>query len=330
MSSRYRNLPPLNVLAAFEAVARLQSFSGAANELCVTHSAVSHRIKVLEDHFGVSFFHRRGRNVALTAKGRYFLEAVLDALSTLQQASLKVYGSKRSVLRVNVGPSFARYWLVSVLGDFYTRYRDIELEICATKFVRQYKMSSLNSGEWDIAICYGRSDEWRGFTAIKLMDGELFPVCSPSYRNSCGTLKNPKDLLNSVLLRLPHESWNHWFQAAGLTSGEPEHGPIFSDASLMLDAAINGQGVALARSVLVNEHLSAQRLVRLFRVSVQSACTYHAIFRPDSIDRYEVRSFLDWLTSRVECGNDADKIRAATPWHGEVLGRAEHPVLRES
>ncbi|MBI3044520.1 MAG: LysR family transcriptional regulator [Betaproteobacteria bacterium] len=295
MSSPYRNVPPLNALAAFEAVARLRSFAGAANELCVTQSAVSHRIRQLESHYCEQLFFRHGRNVTLTTKGTYLLAGVLDALSILQKASLNVSNKSRQLVRVNVGPSFARYWLVRVLADFSRRYPELDLEINASKFMGTYKLASLRAKEWDVAICYGTGDEWKDFAAIKLTDGELFPVCSPAYRASCGALSRPEDLLKKVLLRLPHEPWSRWFEAAGVRCGEPEQGPIFSDASLMLDAALSGQGIALARSVLVHEHLVEQRLVRLFGLGLRSPSNYHAVFRPESIDRPEVRSFVTWL-----------------------------------
>lgn len=298
--SPYRNLPPLNALAAFEAVARLRSFAEAAADLCVTQSAVSHRIKFLEGYYREQLFFRRGRSVTLTPRGKYLLAGVVDALSTLRATSLTVSNKARRALRVNVGPSFARYYLINLLADFYRLYEDIDLEISASKFMGTYKLESLRAREWDIAICYGIKDSWHDFTAIKLMDGELFPVCSPSYRSMCSRLTEPRDLLKTTLLRLPHEPWSQWFEAAGIPRVEPSCGPIFSDASLMLDAAIGGQGIALARSVLVREHLTTGRLVRLFDVSVRSPSTYHAVFPADVIDREEVQSFITWLCEHAK------------------------------
>ena len=293
----FRKLPPLHALAAFEAVARLHSFAQAAEELCITHSAVSHRIKLLEKHFGAQLLVRRDRSVVLTPKGSYFLGAVLGALSALQEASTRLSGSTQKTVRVSVGPSFARNWLFERLGEFYRKYPDVDLEITATKVTKQHKLASLKAGEADVAVRYGLAKEWTGFRSIKLMAGSLFPVCSPSYRIHAGGLKKPADLLKAVLLRLPHERWKPWFDAAGLACDEPIHGPLFSDAGLMLSAATKGQGVALARSVLVDDDLMSGRLVRVGNISIPSPHAYFAIHAARIAARPEVISFNDWLVS---------------------------------
>lgn len=290
----FKKLPPLHALAAFEAVARLQSFARAAEELCVTHGAVSHRIKLLEAHFGVRFFMRRGGAVTLTTKGTYFLSAVLDALSTLQRAATRLSDSRRLVT-ISAGPSSAHNWLVVRLGDFYREHADIDLEITATKLTTQKKRASLEAGETDVAIRYGTNEDWSGLKSIKLMDVELFPVCSPTYLDPVSELDSPAALKKALLLRLPHEPWKPWFEAAGLDWAEPVSGPLFGDASLMLDAAANGQGVALARSVLVERDLASGRLLKLFHVSIPSPRAYHAVCSAHAAARPEVAAFLKWL-----------------------------------
>jgi LysR family glycine cleavage system transcriptional activator len=290
----FKKLPPLHALAAFEAVARLQSFARAADELCVTHGAVSHRIKLLEDHFGTRLLLRRGGACTLTTQGRYLLTAVLEALSTLQEASERL-SEARAVVTISAGPSSARNWLVVRLGAFYRDYPDIDLEISATKLTRQKKRVSVESGEVDVALRYGSEEEWTGLQCVKLMDVQLFPVCSPGYRQAVGGLAALADLRQAVLLRLPHEPWKPWFEAAALDWPEPVSGPLFGDASLMLDAAANGQGVALARSVLVDHDLASGRLVRLSDVSLPSARAYYAVCSAAAGARPEVQCFIDWL-----------------------------------
>ena len=292
----FRKLPPLHSLTAFEAVARLQSFARAADELCLTHGAVSHRIKLLEEHYGTRLLLRRGGAVTLTTKGTYLLTSVLDALSTLQEASQRV-SDARAVVTVSAGPSSARNWLIVRLGAFYRDNPDIDLEISATKLTRQKKRVSIEAGEVDIALRYGSREEWTGLDGVKLMDVELFPVCSPAYRDSLGGIASTADLRKATFLRLPHEPWKPWLEAAGLDWPEPVSGPLFGDASLMLDAAANGQGVALARSVLVDLDLAAGRLVRPFEISVRPAKAYYAVCSPAARARPEVQRFIDWLVA---------------------------------
>ena len=295
--SDFGGLPPLHALAAFEAVARLHSFAKAADELCITHGAVSHRIKQLERHFGTQFFSRRGRTISLTAKGTYFLGSVLDALSTLQEASIRLAGDTHKTVHVSVGPSFARNWLVERLGDFYQKHPEIDVELSATKLTKTGKLASLKSDGADIEVRYGTADEWTGFDSVKLLAGRLFPVCSPAYRNKQGGMAKPEDLFKAVLLRLPHEPWKPWFDAAGLHANEPIRGPQFSDASLMLDTAANGQGVALARSLIVDDYLASGRLVKLWDISIPSPQAYYAIYSAKVTARPEVQTFIDWLIS---------------------------------
>lgn len=299
-SLSFRNLPPLHALMAFEAVARLQSFARAADELCLTHGAVSHRIKLLENHYGMRLLLRRGGAVTLTTQGTYLLTSVLEALSTLQQASRRV-SLARPVVTVSAGPSSARNWLIQRLGVFYRDNPDIDLEISATKLSSQKKRVSIESGEVDIALRYGRKEEWTGLDCVKLMDVQLFPVCAPAYRKTLGGLSAITDMRAATLLRLPHEPWKPWFEAAALDWPEPVSGPLFGDASLMLDAAANGQGIALARSVLVDQDLASGRLVQPFKVSVPSTKAYHAVCSPAARERTEVQCFINWLvaTSRT-------------------------------
>lgn len=290
-----RNVPPLNVLAAFEAAARHHSFARAAEELHVTDSAISHRIRLLEDRIGEKLFVRTGNGLVLTGKGTAYLAAVQEALATLESAAAAMRTESRHVLRISIGPALARNWLVARLGEFYRLHEGIDLEISATKLSGK-KTEVLKSGEADVAIRYGQASHWTGYEAVELLAGNLFPVCSPGYRKSAGGLNKPKDLLKAALLRLPGQPWKPWFNAAGLDAIEPLTGPLYSDADLLLEAAVSGQGVALARSMLVGEHLSSGRLVMPFDISIPAPSSYFAVYRRESNGRAEVAALLDWLT----------------------------------
>ncbi len=307
----FKKLPPLHALAAFEAVARLHSFARAADELCVTHGAVSHRIKVLERHFGARLFARRGGTVTLTTRGTYFLSAVLEALSTLQQASKRLADAHR-IVTISAGPSTAHNWLVPRLGGFYREHPDIDLEITATKLAPRKRGVGLETGEADVVIRYGRKEDWSGFQSVKLMDVELFPVCSPAYLLKAGRLDTPEALKKALLLRLPHEPWKPWFEAARLDWDEPASGPLFGDASILLDATANAQGVALARNVLVENDIAAGRLIKPWKIAIRSPRAYFAVWSVRSTARSEVNAFLKWLIASCEQTRPAEAVRKKT------------------
>lgn len=210
----FRKLPPLHALAAFEAVARHQSFAKAAEELCLTQSAVSHRIKALEQQFGARFFVRGHPAVALTAQGTFFLGAVIEALSTLESACSRL-SVERKVVRLSIGPAFARNWLVGRLGAFYRMHSDVDLEVHAIKLAQTKKLACLKTGEADVAIRYGSEEDWLGFQCVELMRSDVFPVCSPGYREALGDSIDPGGLVTATLLRLPRQPWKPWFSAAG-------------------------------------------------------------------------------------------------------------------
>jgi len=287
-----RRLPPLHALAVFEAAARHNSFSKAAEELCVTHSAVSHQIKQLEEHLGVRMFVRLARAVALTNEGRRFLIEVQAALESLEAASLSISRNERArTLRVNVLQPFAGNWLVERLEAFLQDHPEIDLELEATQ-----REDARALDEVDISVRYGKG-EWKGIDFVKLLNVDLFPVCSPAYLKKLGGVKRPEDLSRAVLLRHSMEPWETWFRAIGLPSVPTTMGPLFSDARIMLDAAASGHGVALARSVLAEKDIQAERLVRLFDVTVPAPGAYYALFMPGSRARPEVEAFISWLVS---------------------------------
>lgn len=292
----FHKLPPLHALAAFEAAARHQSFANAARELCITQSAISYRIRLLEQHYGARFFLRTGRSVTLTAEGNQFLTTVLNALSLLDAASARFLDKSRKKVRVSVGLAFASNWLVPHLADFYSKVQGVDLEILANKATDRDRLSDLKAGEADISIRSAKPQEWPGYAVTKLLDSEVFPVCSPSYRDSAGGLREPADLAKAVILRQTTQSWSPWLSAAGLSMEEPKEGPAFSSSGMALDAAISGHGVALGRSVLVSRHLATGRLVRLFDISIPSDTGLYAIYLPHAMARSEAMSFLNWIT----------------------------------
>jgi LysR family glycine cleavage system transcriptional activator len=254
-------VPPLGTLRAFEAAARLESFSRAAEEIFVTHGAVSHQIRSLERALGTALFLRNGRRVSLTAEGRHFAERVRAALRDLAEAAQFVRRAERGrALTVSMLPSFAARWLLPRLNRFMERHPAIAVNIHTSLTLVDFQRD-----EVDLAIRFGRGN-WPDLEAEKFLDDEFFPVASPRFNR--GRLPaRPADLSKFRLMRSDDELWTPWFRAAGVNLEEPRS-PIFSDSSLVLQAAADKRGIALARRTIVEADLQAGKLVRLFNIAV--------------------------------------------------------------
>lgn len=284
-----RRLPPLNSLRAFESAARQLSFTKAAEELAVTQSAVSHQVAALEEWAGVPLFKRQGRAMVLTEAAVKFLPAVTAALDQIALAGRKLQAvdPTHGWLTVAVMPSFAAKWLVPRLADFHEKNPDMDVWIATF----EAQTGALGS-DIDVAIRYGRGD-WPGLTSVRIMSEELFPVCAPRLAAS---LKTPADLAQATLLHDElREDWGMWFAAAGLTGVDTARGPGFDDSGLLIQAAIEGLGVALGRSVLVQGDLDAGRLVRPFDVALSAEFAYYLVYPPDLENAPKIETFRTWL-----------------------------------
>jgi len=291
-----RPLPPLNALRAFEAAARHLSFSRAAEELHVTPAAVSHQIKALEAHVCIRLFHRRNRTVHLTEAGEGYLAVVSDTFDRLAAATVNLAERDRvGHLVVAVLPSFAARWLVPRLPRFRARAPEIDVTVNAS-----HDMVDLVGGEADVAIRYGRG-AWSALKAFRFLAEEVFPVCSPSLLHDGHPIREPDDLKHHLLLhdepdkRYPYLDWPTWLRTAGATRVDPTRGPTFSDSSMLLAAAVGGQGVALGRSVLVADDLAAGRLVKPFNLSFPANAAYWVVAPPEAWERPKVKAFREWL-----------------------------------
>jgi LysR family glycine cleavage system transcriptional activator len=289
-----RRLPPLNSLRAFESAARLLSFTKAADELSVTQSAVSHQVKGLEDWAGLPLFRRDGRAVALTEAAQKFLPAVTQALDQLALAGRKLQAVDpgQGWLTVAVMPSFAGKWLVPRLAAFRAKHPNIDVWVAS--FERQ--TGGLDA-DVDMAIRYGRED-WPGLTRIKILGEELFPVCAPAL---AAQLRDPTDLARVTLLHDElREDWTMWLRTAGVTTVDATRGPGFDDSGLLIQAAIEGLGVALGRSVLVKGDLDAGRLVRPFATALPSESAYYLVYPPELENAPKIKAFREWLLAMAE------------------------------
>jgi LysR family transcriptional regulator, glycine cleavage system transcriptional activator len=286
-------LPPMQALRAFEAAARMRSLTRAAESLHLTHGAISHQIKSMEQDFGVRLVERAGRGIRLTDEGERFATRVRSVLSDLGDAvrELTERASPRQ-LRVSVIPSFAARWLLPRIGTFFAKHPDIDLDVIANNALADFKRDDV-----DVAIRHGSGD-WPGVVSEHVLDDAAFPVCSPHLNN--GRLPaRPADLSRYTLLRSEGESWKSWFEAAGLDWPEPTRGPAFSDSSHTMQAAIDGQGVALARSSLLGNDVRNGVLVRLFDIVVPLPKKYFLVYPPRLADSPKLAPFRQWLFDEV-------------------------------
>ena len=293
-----QRLPPLNALRAFEAAARRLSFTRAAQELNVTQAAVSHQIKALEERLGVRLFVRRNRSLLLTEDGQLYYPQVQRAFALLREATARVAREERKgVFTLSTLASFAARWLVPRLGDFIARYPDIDLRLATSQHLADFAREQV-----DAAIRYGAGD-YPGLSSTLLLTEELYPVCSPGLLTR-RLLQCAEDLRGHTLLH-DHgiDEWAQWLAAAGVTGVNVEQGHWYRDSSLLLQAAIAGQGVALGRSVLAAEEIAAGRLVRPFDWSLPSAYAYYFVCPESSTRRPKVVAFKEWLLAEAARGD---------------------------
>ena len=301
-----RRLPPLNALKAFEAAARSESFTRAAEELNVTQGAVSHQIKALEATLGVRLFNRERQRLTMTGAGRDYHAVIRDALDRIAAGTDRLVQRKGSgVLTVSTSSDFAAKWLVHRLGRFVESHPEIDLRVLATAHHVDFV-----SEDVDIAVRHGNG-KWPGLEAVRLCSERLFPVCSPkliSGRNN--RIVDPSDLLKFPLLRLNDwQNWAEWFKAAGVSTGAIP-GPILNQASMLIDAAVNGQGIALARTALAAWDLINGRLVQPIEVSLKIPNTYLVVCQKATSRVLKIARFRNWLLD--EAAADARRLKLLT------------------
>lgn len=287
------HIPSIATLRAFEAAARHRSFSRAGDELGLTHGAISHRIRELEEQVGERLFMRRGNTMEPTqAAGRY-LASVRRALDLLAATFATGAGGAGKTLRIAVLPSFASHWLVPRLHRFQAEHPDIAVSLDA-----RVEVVPLGRGHPDAAIRQGEG-YWPGVHADRLVSEIAFPVCAPAYRRRM-KIATPADLARCHLLRHSWVPWTTWFASAGVDLPEPDGSGAFTDAGLLIDMAIAGHGVLLGRNVLTADALASGRLVRLFDTSIPVAGAYWFV-RPLAGGKLakEVAAYGTWLAATL-------------------------------
>src|SRR5712664_234879 len=296
-------LPGLDLLVGFEAAARHLSFTKAGAELYRTQSAVSRQIKELEDQLGVALFRRRHRAISLTEPGHQLYGAAAQVLTTMRTATqrLRAQSGRRRPLSVTTTNSFAALWLIPRLAGFTREHPGVDVRITAETRVQDLERDGL-----DVALRHGPAS-LAGPEAVRLFGERVFPVCSPKLlRDPKRHLRVPSDLKNHVLLqyddpdgRHPWLHWKTWLEVEGIADLKPAGTLSFSGYEQIIPAAIAGHGVALGRSPLVKNLLSAGDLVAPFKSKADPARAYFVIVSKNAAGRKEVVEFVSWLKAEA-------------------------------
>ena len=286
-ASAARRIPPIQCLLTFEALARLRSVTLTADELCVTPSAVSHRVKQLEQILGTRLFGRA--DFSLTTDGSAYLAHVREGLTALQHFPGGGAAPGKRRLKIAVTPTFARAILIPRLRQFTEAYPEIDLALHVS-----IPLLDVLAEDADLVVRYGPG-HYADVEHVEISRDVLTPLASPAFVREHGPFDRPEDLEGLPLLRSPLEPWRSWFAVVGLDWPEPNEGSQFNDVGLMCDAAAAGMGVAPARLKLAAPWLEQGTLVRLFDIDAPSPHAHYLCWHTGTMDRWECAAFADWL-----------------------------------
>ena len=291
-----RKLPPLNALKGFEATTRRQSVREAADELCVTHPAVSHQIQLLENDLGVALFSREGRSIVPTTEGKLFYTYVRKALDMLIEGSERLRRSQAErPLRVQTYVTASIRWLTPRLPAFMAAHPDVRLLLstCAPEW-------DFDESLGDVGLVYCEAPPGPEYYWVPLFDYSVFPVCSPALRARLPENPEPRDLqgLPLVVIYSETRNWDIWFESAGV-SFVPDSQVVVDTLAIALQMALDGTGIALVNGPFAEQELKAGRLVRPVAHQVRCPGSWGLICRQDMRDNDRVRVFMDWFASNA-------------------------------
>lgn len=298
-----KHLPPMSALRGFETAGRLASFSKAAEELSMSQSAISHQIKSLEDFLGQPLFKRVNRSAVLTDAGHDLLGTVRACLNLLEDGirQLDQYKKPGQVI-VSVTHAFASRWLLPRLSSFRRQHPDLDVWLHTAD-----QMLDFERGEVHASVWLG-DGKWPGLEVTKLFDEELVPLCAPALLQGRSPITAPADLLEFTLLHDERrEDWRTWFAKAGFKATPPVAGPNFSDSGLLLQAAVDHQGIALGSVLLAAEDLAAGRLIVACDRPLKSKLSYYLVCSGTNLARPTIRTFHDWLIGEADAYRRAKK-----------------------
>jgi LysR family glycine cleavage system transcriptional activator len=297
-------LPALDGLRVFDAAARHLSFSAAAEELHLTPSAVSHRLRALETQLGVRLFNRGHRKVELSTEGAIYHQAVRDALEQIDLATRRIVQRQANApLTLSLAPAFAVRWLLPRLARFNARHPDIDVRFTSTN-----SLTTFNADEIDMAVRYGRGD-WPGLTAEMIMELDSLPVCSPALLAGAPPLRLPSDLRAHTLIHIETrpDDWRIWLLAAGVKDVDPERGRYFENLPMALDAAVAGLGIAIGDRPMVEADIAAGRLASPFTLDLVALGAYYFVHPPRNGEDRRVKAFKAWVMEELGDGPAASR-----------------------
>lgn len=284
--------PSLKALRIFVAVARHGGVSRAAEALHLTHGAVSHQVRSLQAELGITLLEKNGRGIVLNAAAKTYAARLESAFQEIDQATQDVATQQRQRLRISTIPSFAACWLLPRLGHFVASAPRIDVEVQSTE-----RLADLKGGEVDVALRFG-GGRYPGLHSELLLRDWLFPVCTPAFAQRY-RLADPPELAGVPLLTSVHEPWSGWLATAGVAASTVKQGLAFSDSGLMLQAALAGQGLALAGQSLVYDDLAKGRLVRPFAAFFESPNRHYFVCRKEKLESAPVSQFRAWLNKQL-------------------------------
>ncbi|MGU7773346.1 transcriptional regulator GcvA [Burkholderia sp. MR1-5-21] len=289
---RPSRLPPLNALRAFEVSARHLNFRAAADEIGVTQGAVAQQVRHLEDVLGLKLFERLPRGLALTHDGAAYFSDVQRALHAIADATDKLV-KRRATLTISTTPSFASKWLIPRLARFTDAHPDIDVRVIADQQLATFRHDGV-----DLAIRFGKPPFGKGLAAHPLFPLDVSAVCSPALLSAPAA---PHALAGHVLLHDAHDLWPDFLAALPEpVDVDPHKGLRFNQTSLAIDAAVAGQGIALAADPLVEHDIAAGRLCKPFDVALALAVGFYLVYPGERRDDDELAMMRDWLIGQAE------------------------------
>lgn len=294
-----RHTPSLSCLLAFEASARHQSFTRAAEDLCVTQGAISKLIKTLEEELGTLLFVREGKKLMLTPAADAYLRRIQPLLLKLEAASVEVKAGGRGSGRLNLAvlPSIAARWLMPRYSDFSTRHPDVILNLTTHLSPFNFHMEDI-----DAAIHFGLGSSWVGADMVFLLQDAVVPICSPDFLARYGPFDDPHQLLDYTVVHLASrmDSWNFWLRSLGIDSGRMLPGPVFEHYLMIVQVVTAGLGIGLAPYFLVADDIAQGRLVVPYHhMASEEQLAYYLVFPTEKKDYPPLRAFRAWLAEEL-------------------------------
>lgn len=296
-----RNIPPLNPLRVFESVARLKSFSKAAEELYVSQSAVSRQIGLLEDYLGIQFFHRDRSGVRLTEAGQRYYQDIGPAFERIVAATKRLGIDKDVVyLRLRVYSTFAAKWLLRRMSDFQQSNPEVRLRITTAVAPADFTKEAV-----DASIQFG-DGKWPGVDATYLFGDEIRPVCSPAFLKANGPIRTPADILRCRLIHshYRHDDWPDWLQSVGLSAPKEDEPLVLPSSLLAYQAAVDGLGIAMGQPRFLEAELESGALLLVTDHVLHRDLAYYMVTPHGATNRVQVDIVRDWLLNTIAQGSD--------------------------